>query len=154
MNRPDIEAWWRKHCDNGNLALSVPPKGKVNNRNDSECGVQMKTVFRSWSEIQENLHQATRFLALRFFAGMTVIAGFCLMVPGTIAAILILNNGANLNSPPIVLAGFAVAVGAVLLGIPVVAFGQLLLCVVAIARNTDDAADSLKTIEKQLRGER
>jgi len=113
----------------------------------------VKTVFRSWSEIKETLHQATRFLALRFFAEMTVIAGFFLMVPGIIAAILILENGANLNSPPTVLVGFAVAVGAVLLGIPVVAFGQLLLCVVAIARNTDDAANSLKTIAKQLRAE-
>jgi len=29
FNRPDIEAWWRKCCENGNGALALPPKGKV-----------------------------------------------------------------------------------------------------------------------------
>jgi len=29
FNRPDIEAWWRKCCENGNGALALPPKGKI-----------------------------------------------------------------------------------------------------------------------------
>jgi len=29
FNRHDIEAWWRKCCENGNVALALPPKGKV-----------------------------------------------------------------------------------------------------------------------------
>jgi excisionase family DNA binding protein len=29
FNRPDIENWWKKQCENGNSALALPPKGKV-----------------------------------------------------------------------------------------------------------------------------
>jgi excisionase family DNA binding protein len=29
FNRPDIENWWRKCCENGNGVLALPPKGKV-----------------------------------------------------------------------------------------------------------------------------
>ena len=29
FNRPDIEAWWRKCCENGNGVLALPPKGKI-----------------------------------------------------------------------------------------------------------------------------
>jgi hypothetical protein len=48
------------------------------------------------------------------------------------------------------LAGFTVAVVAVLSGIPLIAFSQLMLCVVAIERNTDDAANYLKTMSEAV----
>jgi len=86
----------------------------------------------------------------RFFAELTAVVGFCIMVPGIIAAVLMLQNGINLNSPPVQLAGFTVAVVAVLSGIPLIAFSQLMLCVVAIERNTDDAANYLKTMSEAV----
>jgi hypothetical protein len=94
--------------------------------------------------------RAVRFWALRFFAELTAVVGFCVMVPGIIVAVLMLQNGFNLNSPPLQLAAFGVAIVAVLSGIPLIAFSQLMLCVVAIERNTDDAANYLKTMSEAV----
>jgi len=121
--------------------LSFPAKGSE---------VQMtQQVLRPWSEIKENLRKESRFLVLRIFAGLTVLCGFCLMLPGIIAAVLIIDNGANLNSPPTVLAGLAVAACAVLLGIPLIAFGELIQCIVQIERNTAATAHNTKIIAEK-----
>jgi hypothetical protein len=95
-----------------------------------------------------------RFWALRFFAELTAVVGFCVMVPGIIAAVLMIDNGISLNSPPVQLVGFAVAIVAVLSGIPLIAFSQLMLCIVAIERNTDDAANYLKKMSEVQHEER
>jgi hypothetical protein len=88
-----------------------------------------------------------RHWAVKVFAELTMLAGFLLMVPGLIFAVVLFTHygdpGTDANRQ---LAAIAAAVAAFLVGLPLMALGQLLLCIVAIEKNTNSTASFLETI--------
>ena len=85
-----------------------------------------------------------KYLGLRFFAFLIMIVGFCMCVPGIIVLVGVYQSGQfNVNAPSDLLV-VGLAALASLLGLPFIAFGELLNVAVAIERNTSKVAALLK----------